>query len=1178
MLQLKFNFKWRIALAILALLHFATPSNAQEILGLMDKGGMKVKELERKGKKYFKDRDKGKGSGYKLYQRALYWAKRHADEKGRIIGDAEVLDERINFQKTWAKGATSTAREVATSSSGWQELGPFRWTRTTSWNPGLGRIVAVAVEPKQQQIIYAGSPGGGIWKSTDAGKSWTPMGDNMNNMSIWSIAIDPNNTNTVYLGNSAGQIMKSTDAGNSWQQIFRASGTPRRILIHPNGNIIFVGTTRALYRSSNAGSNFTEVSSYKAEDVEFKPGDPSVVYTCGDYFFRSTDGGRNFTYIDNGFVSSERMKMAVTPANPNYVYLVQKSGSSFGRIYRSTNSGASFSVRGDNGSIPRNQVYFTQASRDMAIAVSTTNAEEVHVGGMDYSRSTNGGRSFQKMATWNNPGGRSYVHADIEFMRFENGNIYFGTDGGIYRSRDNGNNCTDLTQGGLAVRQYYRIAGAFTDANMIIGGAQDNGTNIMNGSNRQFREWLGADGMECFIDFRNKNVVYGTTQNGSLYKSTDGGRSIGSINKPGNFSGNWVTPFLMDTEDNNTIYAGYSDLYRSRNGGRSWSSITTSINIGGRLDEVAVAPSNHEYIYIARDGRMWRTKDGQRSSPQWTSISNFSGNVNFIAVDPNNPERVAIATTGSRVYISTNAGSSWTNIKGNLPSIAAECVAFDDTKANGLYVGMQSGIYYTNDNLDRWVPFSKNLPSVEITDLEVHYGSRKIRAGTYGRGIWEASLYGEDGNDNTINAPTNLTASIAGKSVTLTWKDNSNNENGFAIQRSNGDDFEQIDFVSANTTTFIDENLANGTYSYRVRAYDSDRYSDFSNTVSSKVDDGDSIDVNAPTELTANVNGQNVTLTWKDNSDNENGFTIQRSNGGDFERIDFVSRNTTTFTDEGLADGTYSYRVRAYDSDSYSKFSNTVNAKIETQTNIVDNCDGCVVYRTNSEETGNADHAKENAADGDPNTYWHTNWYDDGASHPHYISIDLGQERELVGFSYLGRQEGTTGMVKDYVLFGWNGSEWIELARGEFLKSTLKQTVEFEKFTCRYLYFRAISEVDGKRWASVAEFTVRYTPNPSVKTKDSNEARPTFDVDLTDFAGLQIYPVPFTNRIHIKGIESTKVLRSMKLISTDGRVYKAKHKMDNGLATINTSHLKNGIYLLQFEINNQVKIVRIVKH
>ena len=1091
MLNPKYTLIVKNKLLIIILLVFSPIcqlAQAQDIIELMRQDKVKVNKLERKGDRYFKNRDKGKGSGYKLYMRNLYWAKRNADANGRVISDSQVLNESQGFRRSWNKNAGKMSRSIQRSST-WQELGPFSWTRTRSWSPGLGRIVSIAVEPTQQEIIYAGSPGGGIWKSVDAGRSWRPLGDNMINMFIWSIAIDPNNSNIIFLGNSAGQVMKSIDGGNSWVEIYQVNGTPRRILIHPNSSIMYIGTTRALYRSQNGGASFSRVLNAKAEDVEFKPGNTNVVYACGDNFYRSTNGGTSFSRITSGITRSERMKMAVTPADPNVVYLVQKRGSGFGRLYRSLDGGASFSIRADYNSVSTRDVYFTQASRDMAITVSDTNANEVHLGGMNYSRSLDGGVNFTTLAAWNQPNDPSYVHADIEVLQYINGVIYIGTDGGIFRSTNRGNSCTDLTQGGLAVRQYYRIGGAATDANMIVGGAQDNGTNIMNGSNRQFKEWLGADGMECFIDHKNKFVVYGTTQFGSLYKSTDGGNSIGSISKPVNYRGEWVTPFSMDPIDNNTIYAGYNNLYRSRNGGRSgsWRNITETISTGGNLDEMAVAPSDNNYIYIANGSRLWRTKNGQSTNPSWTEVSNFRGTVNYITVDPTNPERVAIATSGSRVYTSTNAGTTWANVRGNLPSISAQCLVFDDTGVNGLYVGMQSGVYYTNDDLDEWIPFSTNLPGVLTTDLEIHYPTRKIRVATYGRGIWESDLYDAAGNE--VSAPSNLTAGVNGRNILLTWQDNADNENGFSLERSNGGAYQVIANLAANTQTYLDEDLAGGTYTYRVRAWDETNYSDYSNTAQAIIDDGG------------------------------------------------------------------------------------------TPPGVIEDCNGCVVYNANSEETVRADQGKEKAADGDPNTYWHTNWYDDNSSHPHYIAIDLGQQRDLVGFSYLGRQTGTTGMVKDYQFFGWDGNSWQQLATGSFQKTTLKQTVEFEKFRCRYVYLRALSEVDGKRWASIAEFKAQYVVDqntrPGNMTNRVSSAAPT--VDLNDFEGLQVFPVPFSDELNVKGIGSKKVIRSMKLISTGGAVNKPKLKVSDDVITIDTRDLSSGLYILYFEENGTAKRIKVVK-
>ncbi len=1175
----------KITIAALLLSFNFSTVKAQELYELSQEENLKVKKLKRLGDKYYQTHSKGKGSGYKLFMRNLYWAKRNQDANGRVISDRQVVDECEKFNKKY--NTKEIQSKQAKNVSGWKELGPFKWTRTRSWSPGLGRVVAIAVEPSQQNLIYAGSPGGGIWKTTNGGTSWSPLGDNMANMSVWSIAIDPTNSNIVYFGNSAGQIMRSTNGGNSWSQIYRVSGTPRRILIHPNGNTIFIGTSRALYRSTNKGASFSSVLNANSEDVEFKPGNTNVVYACGSSFYKSTNGGASFSRITSGLSRTERMKIAVTPANPNIVYVVQKRGSSFGYVYRSTNSGGSFSTRSSYQSVSTNDVYFTQASRDMAITVSNTNENEVHVGGMDYSRSLDGGRSFTKLASWSSPGDRSYVHADIEVMQYINGRIYVGSDGGIFRSSDRGNNMRDLSQGGLAVRQYYRIGNSATDANMIVGGAQDNGTNIMKGSSRQFIEWLGADGMECFIDHTNRNIVYGTVQFGSLYKSTDGGNSIGNISKPGNFSGEWVTPFMMDPINNRKIYVGYRNLYRSNNGGASgsWTNITSRINIGDNLDEMAIAKSNNNYIYIADEGRVWRTKNGQSSNPTWTEISNFRGDVNFIAVDPNNPERVAIATTGSRVYVSTNAGDNWTNIRGNLPNISAQCLVFDDTSKNGLYVGMQSGVYYTNDDLSSWVAFSKKLPGVQTSDLEIHYGTRKLRLATYGRGIWESDLYSEDNTDDQITAPSDLVATVNDKNVTLSWKDNSNNESGFTIQRNDGQGFSRVGFIN-DQTTYTDENLADGTYTYRVRAYKGADYSSFSNVIEVKVNIT-ADEITPPSDLAATINDKNITLTWKDNSNNESGFTIQRNDGQGFSRIDYVN-NLTTYTDENLANGTYSYRVRAYDSADYSDFSNVVEVKIEDNTDqpdIKEDCNGCVVYETNSEETTNADHSKEKAADGDPNTYWHSNWYDDNTSHPHYIAIDLGEQKDLVGFTYQGRQSGTTGMVKEYILFGWDGSNWKQLSTGNFQKSTLKQSADFEQFKTRYLYFRALSEVDDKRWASVAEFSVKYINNPTAVSQvneletspiEANQETPP-NVDLHDFNGVKVFPIPFKNKLTIKGITSNKIAKKLKLIGINGKVLPVQKTFDGENLIINVNSIDTGFYILQFEDGKNRKSIKVFK-
>ena len=774
-------------LIVLTLTSSVFTASGQEILELIEKNEGNFYEIQAEAEKYFKENGTGKGSGYKLYKRWEHFASMKMEDDGTLISPLTSYNEFRAFKnKRAAKGV-----ELGKASTGnWQSLGPYSWTKTSSWSPGLGRITAIAVEETNQQLIYACSPGGGIWKSTDAGQSWVPQGDDLDNMSIWSAAIDPVNNDVAYHGNSSGKVLKTTDGGENWlptgDQVF---GTPKGILINPNNTSeVMAVSSSGIFRSTNAGASWVRVSTTSTEDIAYKPGSTTIVYATGGTFQKSTDGGASWSAVGTGFVSTERMKLEVTPANANYVYLIQKQGSGFGRIYRSTNEGVNFTVMSDINSGADNYLG-SQASRDMAIAVSTTNANMVHIGGLDYYRSTDGGANFTKLAGWSNASDPSYVHADIEVFEYYNGTLYCGSDGGIFRSTDNGDNMVDLTVNGLTVSQFYRLGGSATDPGMVVSGAQDNGTLIMSGSD-DFLVWLGADGMEAFIDHQNANNVYGTSQNGTLYKSTNGGNSYSGLSEPEE-DGNWVTPFENDPINSNIIYAGYNDVYKHTSGGvgGSWQNITTTIDLGGYADEIAIAPSNNNYIYIANNSNVWRTKNGQATTPSWTLVNGFSGNVNYIIVDPNDPEHVAIAASSSRVYESTNAGDSWTDIRDNLPGVGAECVLFDNSPLNGLYVGMGVGVYYRNDTTSEWLPFMEGLPNVEVTELEIQYSVGKIRASTYGRGLYESDVFGDviDASITSTGATTicmgstvDLVAST-GTNYTYQWK-----RNGAAISGATG--------------------------------------------------------------------------------------------------------------------------------------------------------------------------------------------------------------------------------------------------------------------------------------------------------------------------------------------------------------------------------------------------------
>ena len=387
--------------------------------------------------------------------------------------------------------------------------------------------------------------------------------------------MDPTNSNTYFAGSRNGIIYKSTDAGATWNQLAVAGGgsVVNKILINPsNTDIMFASVEyQGTYRSTNGGGSWSNVipGSTASFDVEFKPGDPTVVYATGYGAYKSTNSGASFSSMPSSAGSLPKM-IGVSAADPDRVYVVEvainTAGTSYvyGRTYRSANSGVSFTTieHGDENYfgylleyLPGNSLYFrSQAPRDMDIVVNPTDADDVFIAGINPWRSLDAADSFEPTAGWSlgesASYGVGYCHADVDILYYDaSGKLYAGTDGGIYVANDptgtiDADFWTDLTTG-LGIRQFYKIGISQSDPVIVSGGAQDNGTSVLTASG-EWRDWLGADGMESFIDKDNNSIMYGTTQGGQLYRTINGGASIIYLSEPGPGNGNWVTPFEQD--------------------------------------------------------------------------------------------------------------------------------------------------------------------------------------------------------------------------------------------------------------------------------------------------------------------------------------------------------------------------------------------------------------------------------------------------------------------------------------------------------------------------------------------------------------------------------------------------------------------------------------------------------
>lgn len=649
-------------------------------------------------------------------------------------------------------------------------------------------------KPGDTNVIYAS--GNAFFKSTDGGQTFNAA----NSLPNWtqeyvsgsnSWTTSPANQNASVTPQSGSSMAflyvanSSSPVTNLVSPVLNLSGASAPQLNFSYTQVSWSGDQdqlKVLYKTSASGS-WIELANYTSEVTSWSNISLNLPNVSSEYYIAfqgSANYGRGIT-LDNvsvtdpslgtvfqeGFETaplpfSDGVKMmAVSADNPNLVYVLEESGGLFGGFYKSTDSGNSF-VKLDHGS--NNYFGYSssaddthgQAPRDMDIIANPNDANEVHIAGILTWKSNNGGANFNITSQWT-PGGASgenigYCHADVDIMEYIGGKIYVGSDGGLFVANNpatvNTNYYTDLTQG-LSIRQFYKIGISQSNPVIVSGGSQDNGTSVLQ-SNGTWNDWLGADGMETFVDKNDNNILYGTSQYGSLYKSSNGGNGYSGLSQPDNKTGNWVTPFEQDPVLANTVYVGYDQVYKSTNGGSTWTAI--SQNFGGNLNQMKVAPSNSNIIFASIGSSLYKTSNGGTSN--WVSLSGFSGNINSIAIHPTNPSKVAIATTGTqKVYVSDDGGATWSSILLDLPNFSAQALVWEDNGNDGLYLGMNYGVYYTDNTISVWQPFSVNLPNVIISELEINTVTNEIYAATYGRGLWKSNTYDTtlSINDITLN-------------------------------------------------------------------------------------------------------------------------------------------------------------------------------------------------------------------------------------------------------------------------------------------------------------------------------------------------------------------------------------------------------------------------------------------
>jgi hypothetical protein len=685
----------------------------------------------------------GQEGGYEIFKRwEEYWSTRLMED-GTVPSTAKYWEE---YEKMKASFKTSRVADAAT----WKSIGPFSHTGSGTWSPGQGRVNVVAEDPNDSKTIYLGAPNGGLWRSKDDGATWQPLTDDLPRIGVGAIAIDPKNSKIIYLGMGDDEasdcpsigVMKSINGGLTWNLTgltFTATGGTNikctDVIVSPdNSSILWASTSNGLYKTTDAGATWSQTLAGNIKGMNLKPGNSSIMYTVtANKFYKSTDGGTTFTAITSGLpTTAGRFSIDVTPADPERVYLLASAtGNGFQGVYKSTDGGTSFTAVNTSTDVFEN----TQSWYSMPIGVSATDADMVFTGCLNVWKSSNGGTAFTRVNNWSTVN-TTYTHADIHYIRYFKGRMYVGSDGGIYRSANNGTSFTDLTNG-VAISQMYRISGSPSNKNILVAGLQDNGGYGWNGTN--WNNYYGADGMDCAVDAVTPTTMYGFIQSGStLYRSTNSGQS-GSQYVTGK-TGNWVTPLVADKDG--SLLAGYSDVWRLK--GTTWTQIST-FNFGGMLNGLEISPVNSSIIYAFIGKKLYRTTNGGTAFTDITGTIN--GTITSVEAHYSDANKLWVTiggwVSGSKVFYSSDGGSTWTNVSGNLPNFPANIVKMEvGNPKDAIYIGLDVGIYYTDNTMNNtWMPFMKDLPNSSVRDLEINEKSNLIRAGTFGRGIWESATY-----------------------------------------------------------------------------------------------------------------------------------------------------------------------------------------------------------------------------------------------------------------------------------------------------------------------------------------------------------------------------------------------------------------------------------------------------
>ncbi len=664
----------------------------------------------------------------------------------------------------------------------WESVNPSgMFYQVTNANNISGRTNSIAFHPTNPLIMYIAAAGGGVWKTTNGGANWNVMTDMLSNIASGDIAIDPINPNVLYYGTGelnysqdshyGDGIYKTTDAGNTWVQVapYSQSASYSKIIVSSaNPNVVYAAGKAGIFKSTNAGLTWTSslvITNVNAMVMDWM--NNNILYMTTNAFSsagtvrKSTDAGATWSILSTGLPASNmgRAPMVMSTVDPQTLYIgfANSSGGSLLGVYKTVDGGSNWTLQNN-----ATNYLGTQGWYDNALAIKPLTTDFIVTGGLDLYSSPNSGTTLTKKTSWSSSTTGNFCHADIHFLTYNplDNNLFCCSDGGIYKSSNDGANWVDLNAT-ISTLQYMSADYDPTNPANMQGGCQDNNKQFTTNNGAVWVQKTTGDGGYTIIDSENPFYVYGQYVNGSIQRSANAGSTFSDFTPSGSSGGLFYNPFEAAPDNSRFIVFGRANVFvttdaRTASASSGWTQIATTTVVGGNVSGIGIgngtAPTR---IYIGTSGgKILSTSDG---GANWTTVTGFPY-VSDFAVDKTDDAICYASCSGvfadKKVFKSTDGGATWTSISSNLPNVAVNSVILRNAAPRALFAGTDLGVFISTNDGASWSTLSTGMPTVAVYDMKYREGNKILLAATHGRGCFKIDLAGltDIHNSNTLTA------------------------------------------------------------------------------------------------------------------------------------------------------------------------------------------------------------------------------------------------------------------------------------------------------------------------------------------------------------------------------------------------------------------------------------------